>query len=148
MARRYRPRKLFKFWLYQDLAEDTRLMEYIDYLRKTRQFATMVRNGLRLMWTLGQGDLSVLFDLFPTLRAQFTPDNSALIEEFRLMLQTQSAAAVPALPPGLKPIAMNKPIAMPIFDDEDEQNTIIIRRDENAGDLAADRFLQSIAALQ
>ena len=147
MARRYRPRKLFKFWLYQDLAEDTRLMEYIEYLHKTRQFATMVRNGLRLMWTLGQGDISVLFDLFPTLRAQFTPDNSALIEEFRLMLQTQSAAAVPALPPGIKALAINKPIAMPIFDD-DEQETVVIRRDENAGDQAADRFLQSIAALQ
>jgi hypothetical protein len=89
-----------------------------------------------------------LFELFPTLRAQFTPDNSALIEEFRLMLQTQTPAAVPALPPGLKPLAINKPIAMPIFDDDDEQETIVIRRDENAGDQAADRFLQSIAALQ
>lgn len=151
MARRYRPRKLFKFWLYHDLAEDTRLMEYIDYLRKTRQFATVLRSGLRLMWTLGQGDLSVLFELFPTLRSQFVPDNTALIEEFRRMLQAQTVAASPvppvtALPPGPKPMNI-KSIPMPTFD-EDDQDTIVLSRDATSGEQAAANFLQSVLAIQ
>jgi hypothetical protein len=149
MARRYRPRKLFKFWLYRDLVEDTRLMDYIAYLYKTRQFATTVRNGLRLMWTLGEGDLSVLFELFPGLQSKLTPRNDDLIEQFRQMLQAQPIAALPtpALSAGIKP--MNVPqIAMPTFDEDDEQDTIIIRRDDSAPNKTSNVFMQAVLSLQ
>jgi len=131
MTRRYRPRKEFKFWLYHDLVEDTRLMDYINHLRKTRQFAKSVRNGLRLMWTLGEGDLSVLFELFPSLRSQFMPKGDELIEQFRQML-LQHQAAVPEFPKLESPASGNPKslpvphIAMPTFDDED---TMVMERD-------------------
>ena len=145
MARRYRPRKEFKFWLYHDLVEDVRLMEYIQFLVKTRQFATTIRNGLRLMWTLGQGDLSVLFDLFPTLRSQFTPDNTALIEEFRRMLLQQSRGA--SLPTLSGPKSFNAPkLALPILDDDDEQDTIVLKRSTNTD--ASMNLLNSLLGLQ
>lgn len=142
MARRYRPRKLFKFWLYRDLTEDTRLMDYIAYLHKTRQFATTVRNGLRLMWTLGEGDLSVLFELFPGLQSKLAPHNDELIEQFRQMLQSQ-----PALSAGLKPMDVPQ-IAMPIFDDDDEQGTVIIRHDADSASKTSNTFMEAIFALQ
>ena len=149
MARRYRPRKEFKFWLYHDLAEDTRLMEYIQFLVRTRRFATTIRNGLRLMWTLGQGDLSVLFDLFPTLRSQFTPDNTALIEEFRRLLHEQSH--VPASSPGLMRLEAGelpsaRTFALPVLDDDDDQATLVIKRDTST--TAGDNFLKSILSIQ
>jgi hypothetical protein len=135
MARRYRPRKEFKFQLYRDVEAEEKLIEYIDYLRKTRQFVTAVRNGLRLMWTLGQGDLSVLFELFPTLRAQFAPDNTALIEEFRQLLQQNRAEAVHVTP---GPKLLNAPkLTVPLVDED--QNTIVLKRTAN-GDAAMNFF--------
>jgi hypothetical protein len=140
MTRRYRPRKEFKFWLYHDLVEDMRLMEYIEFLVKTRQFATNVRNGLRLMWSLGQGDLSILFELFPTLRAQFVPDNSTLIEEFRQLLLQQSRAVQPETAPALsgpKLLAGAKQLPMPVLDDD--QDTIVLKRNVST-DASANLF--------
>jgi hypothetical protein len=145
MTRRYRPRKEFKFWLYRDLAEDTRLMDYIAYLRKTRQFAKVLRNGLRLMWTLGEGDLSVLFELFPSLRSQFMPKGDDLIEQFRQML-LQHQPAIPEIPTIAPPAAGNvkslpvPKIAMPTFDDED---TMVIRRDTTAETSTTSNFLDA-----
>lgn len=108
MGRRPRPRRQFKFWLYHDIEVDSRLMEYIDYLRATRQFATTIRNGLRLMWTLSEGDLTVLFELFPTLRLKLTEPSPPTTPggDFQKML-TEAAKQgaqlalleVPALPP-------------------------------------------------
>ena len=152
MARRYRPRKRFVFWLYHDLAEDTRLMEYIDYLLKTNQFTKSIRNGLRLMWTLGEGDLSVLFELFPTLRAKLAPSSDELIEQFRQMLQAQPLAVAAPLTPALpsmtgKQLAVPQ-IAMPSFDQDDDQDTIVIRRDESADASAGMNFLDAALGLQ
>ncbi len=150
MARRYRPRKEFKFWLYHDLVEDVRLMEYIEFLRKTRQFAKVLRNGLRLMWTLGEGDLSVLFELFPTLRSQFEPNSENLIEQFRQMLlqQQQPIPEIPKLEPvsNAGPKSLPAPqIAMPTFDDED---TIVMRRDTNAEANSSASFLDAALGFQ
>lgn len=137
MARRYRPRKLFKFWLYHDLTEDVRLMEYIQYLHKTRQFATMVRNGLRLMWTLGQGDMSVLLELFPTLQAQFTPDNSAIIAEFRqMLLQHQPVAMSP--PTATQQRQLYAPVLL-----DDEQDTFVVKKDTSASGTITQNFLNA-----
>jgi hypothetical protein len=150
VARRYRPRKEFKFWLYHDLLEDQQLMDYIAYLRKTRQFAKTLRNGLRLMWSLGEGDLSVLFELFPSLRSQFMPDADDLIEQFRLML-LQNQPATPEFPK-MEALAMGNPkplpapsLPMPTFEDED---TIVIRHDTTAGVSAAANFLDAAFGFQ
>jgi hypothetical protein len=150
MARRYRPRKLFKFWLYHDRLEDQRLMDYIDYLRKTRQFASTLRQGLRLMWTLGEGDLSVLFELFPSLRSQFMPNGDNLIEQFRQML-LQNQPVIPEFP-NMEPLLTGNPkplpapqIAMPTFDDGD---TVVIRHDMTAGASATTNFLDAAFGFQ
>jgi hypothetical protein len=133
---------LFKFWLYRDLAEDSRLMEYIGYLHQTRQFATMVRNGLRLMWTLGQGDLSVLFELFPILQAQFKPNNDDLLEQFRQML-LQHQPVVSAQPIVALPHSTPRPILS-----DDEQDTVVIKKDASVGSNTTLNFLKNAFGLR
>lgn len=103
MTRRYRPRKEFKFWLYHDLDEDKRLMEFIRFCKTTQQFARMVRNGLRLMWSLGEGDTTVLYELFPWIQTQNTltktaPDTENLerqIADLKQIMLQQGTAKTP-----------------------------------------------------
>lgn len=98
-------------WLYTDKPDEEKLVEYVGYLKKTRQLAKMVRDGLRLIWTLGEGDLTFLFLLFPHLEAQLashfatpTPPDSG---DMQRQIENAVAAGVekaiqnlPALPAG------------------------------------------------
>ena len=45
-------------------------MEFIEYCKQTRKWARVVRDGIRLMWSLGEGDTSILYELFPWTRPQ------------------------------------------------------------------------------
>lgn len=149
-----RRKKEIKFTLYHDVLEDTRLMEYVDYLRKTQQFPKVIRNALRLVWTLGEGDLSVLFELFPSLRGQFMPRPDELIEQFRQMLHQRMAAAMSAapeipqpvgpqqleLPLGLEPI---EPAPPPVHHNETIEQTI-----QEAVQAGMQRVLNQLAAMQ
>lgn len=120
MGRRYRPRKEFKYWLYHDIAEDVKLMEYIGYLYQTRQFARTIRNGLRLMWTLGQGDLTVLFELFPGIQASLGSQYRQDMDEIkRLIRENCNSPAQPQTITALLP--------MPIVED-DESDLLILNR--------------------
>ena len=144
MPRKYRPRKEFKFWLYHDRDEDSRLMEFIQYCKATRQFARVVRDGIRLIWSLREGNNNVLFELFPHLERQFKPDAEELIEQFRQMLSQQLVAApvaqpvsVPmALPDnaaeqgGQKSLAAVK-IALPLLDDDDGDTILISKASDS-----------------
>lgn len=116
---RYRPRKELKFWLYHDVESDSRLLDYIAFLKQTRQFATYVKRGLRLLWTLGEGDLTYLFELFPQLAERLNPppappDKGDLQRMIETSVQTSVQAAMMNLPtipapptgyPSMKPSA-------------------------------------------
>lgn len=138
MAGRYRPRKEYKFWLFHDLPEHARLMEFIDYCKSTRQFAKVVRDGIRLVWSLREGNLSILFELFPHLERQFNPDAQDLITEFREMLLQHHVAPAPvqqSLPgladidPPTKPSKLSAAkIAMPLIIDDDDGDTIVLNK--------------------
>ncbi len=109
-----RRKKEFRFTLFYDVVEDLRLMEYVEYLRRTQQLPNVIRNALRLFWTLGEEDLSVLFELFPAIRKQFMPKPDDLIEQFRQMLQhhmTAAMEAAPEPPPPAGPQQLELPLA-------------------------------------
>lgn len=140
MPRKYRPRKEFKFWLYHDRDEDSRLMEFIQYCKSTRQFARVVRDGIRLIWSLREGNTRILFELFPHLERQFNPDAEDLIAQFREMLLQQRAQ------PQLAPVSsgvgeINTPksfsatkTTLPLLEDDDGDDTMVITRvSENNG---------------
>ena len=69
--RAYIPRKEYRFWLRKDRDEDTRLMEFIQFCKSTRQFARVVKDGIWLIWSLKEDNLDVLFELFPHLENRF-----------------------------------------------------------------------------
>jgi hypothetical protein len=138
MPRKYRPRKEFKFWLYHDRDEDSRLMDFIQYCKSTRQFARVVRDGIRLIWSLREGNTSVLFELFPHLERQFNPDAEDLIAQFRdMLLQHRNQ---PALQPvqienghgqveqgGRKLLSAVK-IDLPLLDEDDDRDTLVLTK--------------------
>jgi hypothetical protein len=151
MPRKYRPRKEFKFWLYHDRDEDSRLMEFIQYCKATRQFARVVRDGIRLIWSLREGNTNVLFELFPHLERHFKPDAEVLIEQFRQMLMQQQVAAPVSQPAlvaasdtaeqgGKKSLAAVK-VALPLLDDDDDGDTIVITK---ANDGNSDEAMASL----
>jgi len=72
-------------------------MEFIQYAKTTRQFAKIVRDGIRLIWSLREGDMTVLFELFPHLEKQFNPDVTELITQFSAMM-LQHSQVVDAAP--------------------------------------------------
>lgn len=120
-------RKQFKFWLYQD--DDRSMIERIEREKGARRFSRAIRDGLRLFWSLERGDLSVLFELFPHLRHQFTPGGGELIEQFQRMMVAQPAPTTP--PPqlsGFRPMSVPK-LAAPAPDDDD---LVVVKRHETS----------------
>lgn len=138
MAGRYRPRKEYKFWLFHDMPEHQRLMDFIQYCKSTRQFAKVVRDGIRLIWSLREGNTSVLFELFPHLERQFNPDSEELIAEFREMLlqhrnvpvaqQFQPETEIHPIGQGTGKLLSTKKLDLPLLDDDDDGETIVISK--------------------
>jgi hypothetical protein len=148
-ARNFVPRQTRKFQLRLNHPTDSHVGQILDYAKAQRGEVTMIRDGVRLLWALKNDDLSVLFELFPHLERQFKPDAEELIEQFRQMLSQQLVAA-PAPQPSLvaaseaaeqggkKSLAAVK-IALPLLDDDDDGDTIVISKasDSNGKEVMA-----------
>jgi hypothetical protein len=160
--RAYIPRREFKFWLRTDREGEAGLIEFIQYAKQTRSFARIVRDGIRLMWSLGQGDTSVLFELFPGLKAQLTPppapDTDQLQRQLadlkRLIVEQGSLSAPPVDYPALKPIntglqpiaGAGRQLSAPIDDDDDEFAGVVIKKSERNN--AVTNMMQSLLGIQ
>jgi hypothetical protein len=137
------PRQTRKFQLRVNHPVDSHVMQILDYNKSRKREVTTIRDGVRLLWALQNDDLSVLFELFPHLKSRFVPEGADLIEQFRQMLMQHQPA--PASLPGPKPLAAPK-LALPVFEDEDEQDTIVLKRSENTN--ASQNFLNAMLGLQ
>jgi hypothetical protein len=164
--RKPEPRKMFKFWLRLDRAEDLKLIEYIEYLVSKRQFVTEIRTALRLLWSLRQGNLWVLFELFPWVRAEFMeyvqslqpPKSPAELDlqrqlarlEQLLLQQGNTPIDKPGptkllTPNGPRPLQAKQAVAAPSFDDDED--VLVARKNKNAGSQSALNFIKSAFAL-
>ena len=148
--RRNIPRETWRFQLRLDNPIDSHVREILKYGETQRRAVTMIRDGVRLLWALENDDLSVLFELFPNLKGRFMPESDQIIEQFRQLLLEHQIAIPEA--PKLEPMTKGsaKPllapeIPMPTFDDED---TMVVRRDVNAGADAAANFLAAAFGMQ
>ncbi|MBC7869790.1 MAG: hypothetical protein H7Y09_03045 [Chitinophagaceae bacterium] len=150
-ARNFVPRQTRKFQLRLNHPTDSHVGQILDYAKAQRNEVTMIRDGVRLLWALKNDDLNVLFELFPHLERQFKPDAEELIEQFRQMLSQQLVAAPvpqPALVAvsesaeqgGKKSLAAVK-IALPLLDDDDDGDTIVITK---ANDGNSDEAMASL----
>ena len=98
-----RRRRMVKFWLDVKHADQQWIAEVVEELRKRRQLARTIREGISLVVTLRQGDLSVLDELFPFVR-ESTQTASAMppSEQFNAILReldelkAQQGRALPA----------------------------------------------------
>ena len=65
-------RKRYNFWLNDQLESDWPINELITNLKKAGQFTRAIREGLRLWVSLREGDTTVLFELFPSMKTKLT----------------------------------------------------------------------------
>lgn len=143
---RFRPRREVKMWLYLDKSDEEKLAGYVAYLKKTRKLAKAIRDGLRLIWSLGEGDTTILFELFPAIEKQlverFTPPPTSTPNEMQRQIEIAVEAGVqkalvqlPALPAG--PLVAAPPIKPSIVA---PVATITAAKPLDAGEIA-DNFL-------
>ena len=117
-------------------------MEYITYLSTTRQFARTIRNGLRLMWTLGQGDLTVLFELFPGIKASLDGQYRQDMDEIkRLIRENCNQSVQPILDrPAIKTL-------LPVTVMEEDENELLVLNRVTSTD-ATHNFLAGFASFE
>jgi len=61
----------FNFWLNMEKPEEELIADKIEVLKNERSFTSVIRNGIRLICDLREGNLDVLFELFPWVKAEF-----------------------------------------------------------------------------
>jgi|GEM_PF-2932629 len=61
----------FNFWLNRDKPEEELIADKIEQLKRERSFTSVIRDGIRLICDLREGNLDVLFDFFPWVKAEF-----------------------------------------------------------------------------
>ena len=106
---RERFRLQFKFWLDVNKPDEYALAEIIADLKESKTFSKVIRDGIRLVWSLGQGNLDVLLALFPWVedafyerfREQQPASDSALQQQLarlETLLEAQGSILVSAGP--------------------------------------------------
>ena len=158
-----RVRLQFKFWL--DVLKDVEaaIADELERLKEQRKMAPTIRDALRLFLSLGQGDSSVLLELFPDIRGYFyqqfqaeQADAATQFNEIILRLnqiqQVQSQPAPISSPDEMRSISGPRPIAaqsfeVPSYDDDDDGLLLEVRVDADAGARASANFINSLMAL-
>jgi hypothetical protein len=139
-------RLMFKFWLDVTNPIELEVSEAIEELKQQRTFAKTIRDGIRLVYTLRQGRLDVLFELFPWVKAELQPQSVAAdgvglerkIEELRSLILVHTAPIQETTKPALRSLT---PLSSVV--DDDDQDTIIIRKDTST-----DASLNLLASMQ
>lgn len=112
------PRHTRKYQFRNDHPVDNHVEEILNFWKSSKQEITNLRKAVSLYYAIEQGNLEVLFEMFPQYRSQFTPGNSQLIEQFMQILVQQHPAksgtgqfqqlSVQPAPKTLAPIAQAK----------------------------------------
>ena len=140
-------RLMFRFWL--DIVKDAEyhLAEYIMELKHQRQFASTIRDSLRLIMDLREGRTDALLEMFPFVREAIQKESRGIEQQLtrleKLLLDTGNTPI--AMPTG--PKAMNIPaLTAPIYDDDDTLTATVLKV-ETDGKASAANFLKSAFAL-
>ena len=153
-----RERVTFRFQL--DIARDNVefFMQLQQWLAAKRSWKRYAMDGLRLIYDLKNGSTEVLLELFPNIREMLGQggDDSIkneLAELKRLLLEreippTGGYTMTASQPPtsGQQPLAVPKQIALPVFADDDDEDTVILATaSQSAGSEAAANFLAAMS---
>ncbi len=86
------PRHTRKYQFRNDHPVDQHIEEILNFWKTGKQEITNLRKAVSLYYAIEQGNLEILFEMFPQYRSQFTPGNSQLIEQFMQILTQQPSA--------------------------------------------------------
>ena len=147
----------FKFWLDVNKPDEYALAEIIADLKESKTFSKVIRDGIRLIWSLGQGNLDVLLALFPWIEDAFyerfkerePASDSALQQQLaRLekLLIEQGSVPIDQVPKGPKPLMMS-PVPEKV-DDEDDSALLTLKKTASVSKQASANFLASAFSLQ
>ena len=164
-------RLMYRFWLDVTKPNEESIADQIELLKNERSFTATIRDGIRLICDLKDGKTDVLCELFPQFKTMLTlapvtdgegglKDDIARLE--RLILEQNSQvnstghAPVAAAPkPTLKPIGQGgirqlttMPVTAPNFNDDDDSDLLVVKKDETAGKRATQNFINAMMALQ
>ncbi len=141
------PRHTRKYQFRNDHPTDQHVEDILNFWKTGKQEITNLRKAVALYYALEQGDLPILFEVFPQYKAQFAPNTAEALEQFMQILQQQQQVIQPkqesqsAGQGGPKQIAAPN-FAMPVFEDDDEP-TVLIRASTNT-----DSSMNFVAALR
>lgn len=150
-------RKQIRFWLDLERDSEYRIAEIIETLKHQRQFSSAIRDGLRLLWDLKQGNVTVLLALFPWIKDALQTDKPAPpdtsggdlkrdIDQIKQLILSQSKPDGLVNAPAGAPKAMQVPaFRTPTFDDLGSDD-LVLKKDTSTD--SGKNFLQSMLALQ
>ncbi len=127
-----RERESFQFWLDLKKPEEYILADTIFELKRRRAFVSTVRDGIRLIVSLRQGRVDVLFELFPWTCAQLNSGAGA---------QLPAGQSTPQPTP--RPLSIP---AMPGPADDDDGDLLNVVKAKSSGD-SAQNFLNAAFGL-
>ncbi|MBL8152755.1 MAG: hypothetical protein JNM70_01125 [Anaerolineae bacterium] len=143
----------FTFWLDMHKADEHDLAETIDTLKSRKLFVKTIRDGIRLVCSLMEGRLDVLFDLYPWVREEFEQRAAGRASQTleaqlaRLELLMGQGGGLGPLPQSAGPKPLQSPaLALPRFDDEGEDMPILLTR--SASTNVAYNLINSMKNLQ
>lgn len=157
-----RTRHQLRFWLDVTKTEEDQLAEQVASLKKNRQFADYVRNGLRLMLSLAAGEVDVLIELFPWIVEKFngqavglqvapapaasTHELEKRIEYLQQLIMAQTSGTVLGKTAGPQPLAV-RPLEMPRFEEEDDEELELVLRPRADTGQSGLNFIHSVQKL-
>lgn len=139
-----------RVWLDANKPDQLSLGKWIHEQKRARKFAPILRNALALYRELMDGNTVLLYELFPDLKPQPTPpapDNDDLKRRVEFLEQLVLSQRSPGASNGnVKMLTANGQRATaPTVDNED---TLVVTKDVNAGAKSALNFIASAFALQ
>lgn len=151
-------RKRYDFWLDYDKPEQLNIAERIDVLKERRQYSSAIRDGLRLVDDLREGNVDVLLELFPDIRERLgvpepqpqqktdRDDNqlAAALNNLAVVLQQQKSDVVPAL----KSVSTQFQIGAPKGLEMEALPEVKVRQASDDNGQSSQNFLNSLMALQ
>src|SRR3990167_11531903 len=131
------------FWLNVSDHSQQWLQKQIKALKQERQYSRAVRDGLRLFLDLRDGNLDVLFELFPFVKERIDTLVMARIIEYQQDMIRSFTSPQPAK---VTPIGQGalKPVTPPAPDDDDTLLTVTKAQSDGK---SGENFLKSAFSL-
>ena len=88
------PRHTRKYQFRDNHPVDQHVEEILNFWKSEKQEITNLRKAVALYYALEQGDLPILFDMFPQYKTQFAPSTAEALEQFMQILKQQQLQPV------------------------------------------------------